>query len=132
MTDTTTTQPKGTTMLSKILCALALAIAVLVPAPSQAAVFTDLTHAADDSGYAAPIHVICRNDGSHRYLYTGESTFLGSKACGGLGVDKIVVGYDQAVRCFNALPPYQSLYYMQGTRELPSYASLKCYMQRPL
>lgn len=95
------------------------------------AVFTDVTHASDDSGYAAPIRITCRNDGSTRYLYTGESSVWGNKACGGLGVDKIVIGADQAVRCFNALPPYQSLYYLR-TAEVPSYASLKCYMQRPI
>lgn len=121
--------------MKKIAALIILTIAMMLgnPAPAaHAAIFTDVTHAGDDSGYAAPIHIICRNDGSHRWLYTGESSFMSGKACGGLGVDKIVVGYDQTVRCNNLLPPYGWRTFYTGTTEVPSYASLKCYMQRPL
>jgi hypothetical protein len=93
---------------------------------------TDVTHAADDSGYTAAIHIQCTN-GTHRWLYRGEGTFLTpDKACGYGGVQWIITGADQAVRCFNALPPYGSHYFIGGYREVPSYASLKCYMQRPI
>lgn len=102
--------------------------------PASAAYGTDVTHAADDSGYTADIHIVCTN-GNHRWLGLGERTALGgaSTACGMGGVQRIVVGYNQTVYCKNYLPPYQNIYYYTGNyNEVPSYASLKCYMQRPL
>jgi hypothetical protein len=94
---------------------------------------TDVNHASDDSGYAAMVHVVCTN-GTHRYLDRGEGTFsTPSKACGFGGVERIVVGWDQMVYCKNYLPPYQNkTFYLGYYNEVPSAASLKCYMQRPL
>jgi len=101
---------------------------------ARKAILTDVTHASDDSGYNADIHVVCTN-GNHRWLGLGDSTAFGSPytACGGGGVERIVVGWDQTVYCKNYLPPYQNRYfYTYEYNEVPSYASLKCYMQRPL
>lgn len=102
-------------------------------AVKRRAIGTDVTHSANDSGYTAPIHVVCTN-GNHRWLYRGDRTFAGSSttSCGLGGVQWIVTGADQAVRCFNQLPPYGSHYFIGGYREVPSYASLDCYMQRPI
>lgn len=108
-------------------------VKALAPEPASAAWGTDVTHSRNDSGYVAPIHVVCTN-GNHRWLDRGESTFLGSSSssCGYGGVNYIVTGSNQAVRCFNQLPPYGSHYFVGGWRMVPSYASLDCYMQRPL
>jgi hypothetical protein len=97
------------------------------------AVLTDVTHSRNDSGYTADIHIVCTN-GNHRYLGLGESSFgTAGKSCGQGGVERIVVGYNQTVYCENYLPPYQNKYYYTGNyNEVPSYASLECYMQRPL
>lgn len=100
--------------------------------PASAATMTDVTHAADDSGYTADIHIVCTN-GNHRYLPTGKGSMSTGYSCGMGGVQRIVVGYNQTVYCKNYLPPYQNIYYYTGNyNEVPSYASLKCYMQRPL
>lgn len=121
--------------IAAILAALAVLFGMSMlysPAPASAAILTDVTHAADDSGYTAPIHIVCTN-GTHRYLYVGESSVFGSKACSGGGVQRIVVELNQTVYCKNYLPPYQNKYYYSlEYNEVPSYASLKCYMQRPL
>lgn len=136
--------------MKKILAALTLFLSFLLissgfAAPSTASVantdvvkvqkkaFTDLTHASDDAGYAASIHVVCSN-GVHRYLGPGDSTFASSTgtACSGGGVTKLIVALNSTVYCKNALPPYQNTYYYTGTNNLPSYQSLKCYNQRPL
>lgn len=107
-------------------------VAQPVVAKVHKAILTDVTHASDDSGYTADIHIVCTN-GTHRYLGLGESTVFSSKACSGGGVERIVVGADQTVYCKNALPPYQNKYYYPFYyNEVPSYASLKCYMQRAL
>jgi hypothetical protein len=92
---------------------------------------TDVTHSRNDSGYTAAIHIQCTN-GTHRWLPKGYSTFSVGYSCGIGGVQYIIPGADQAVRCFNQLPPYGSHYFMTGYREVPSWASLDCYMQRPI
>jgi len=124
--------------LAGLLAVLSLTIFTMAPAPAapvqvKKAWLTDVTHAKDDSGYVADIHVVCTN-GNHRYLGPGDSTvFSSSTACSGGGVQRIVVGWDQTVYCKNYLPPYQNIYYYTYEyNEVPSYASLKCYMQRPL
>lgn len=106
-------------------------VKAVVPAPAAAAWGTDVWHAADDGGYVADIHIVC-TDGRHRWLPPGKGSWSTGYSCGYGGVQSIYAGYNQAVRCFNALPPYQSAYFVGGYREVPSYASLKCYMQRPL
>jgi hypothetical protein len=122
--------------MKKILALLAmlgtlLALNLSTATPAQAAWGTDVKHASDDSGYTADIHIICTN-GNHRYLAVGEWT-LSQKPCGYGGVQRIVVGYNQTVYCKNYMPPYQNIYYYTGNyNEVPSGASLKCYMQRPL
>ena len=124
-------------MFKRILAVLIMAAAFAVPAagttaPASAAILTDVTHAADDAGYNADIHVVCTN-GNHRWLPPGKSTVSTGYSCGLGGVQRIVVGYNQTVYCKNYLPPYQNRYFYTGNyNEVPSYASLKCYMQRPL
>lgn len=114
------------------LTSTALQPATAAPVQVRKAILTDVTHAADDSGYNADIHVVC-TDGRHLYLGLGDSSVFDSPACSGGGVQRIVVGYNQTVYCKNYLPPYQNRYYYTGNyNEVPSYASLKCYMQRPL
>ena len=99
-----------------------------VASPAQAGYFNDLYHAADDSGYTAPIRIEC-SDGRIRYLYVGE----GSMGKCGAHVKRVWPSYNQMVTCYNTLPPYQRITYWDGnTRELPSAASFRCYMQRPI
>lgn len=124
-----------TTRLAAAASTLALAAGLMAAAatPAQAAWGTDVTHAPDDAGYSAPIHAICRN-GKNVWLHKGDSTAFGAAedACDMQGVQRIVVGYDQKVYCKNALPPFQKIYFhAYGYNEVPSWASLKCWMQRP-
>jgi hypothetical protein len=102
------------------------------PVPAYAGVFNDLYHAADDSGYTAPIKIECGKstgggDGRIRYLYKGE----GSPSKCGFHVHRIIPGPDQAVRCLDTLPPYNWRYYLTSLT-LPSFQSQRCYMQRPI
>lgn len=92
---------------------------------------TDVTHSRNDSGYAAPIRVRC-NTGTVLTLYTGQHSHSGPAACSLSGVDAIYAGPDQAVRCFNQLPPYNTPYFIGGWRSVGSVQSLDCFMQRPL
>lgn len=96
---------------------------------------TDVTHSANDSGYTAAIKVRC-NTGKIVYLSKGERTALSvdsADACTATGVDAIYVGANQAVRCGNNLPPYGWHYFVgTGWHAPPSWASLDCFMQRPI
>lgn len=127
----------ATMLISGLAAFGAAAPGIASPAPvaqASRAILTDVTHASDDSGYTADIHIVCTS-GTHRYLARGQSTALGSPgtACTQGGVQRIVVGADQTVYCKNYLPPYQNIYfYPFAYNEVPSYASLKCYMQRAL
>lgn len=122
---------------NRIVAPLALLLAaVLLPlltvSPASAAWGTMVTHASNDAGYSADIHVVC-NDGKHLWLSPGQSTAFGtSTACTLSGVDRIVVGYNQTVYCKNYVPPYENRYYYTGTTSVPSNRTYKCYMQRPL
>jgi hypothetical protein len=101
----------------------------IINAPAaQAGNFNDVWHAADDGGYTAMIQIEC-SDGRRFWLAKGD----GSPSRCGFHVKRIIVGWDQTVRCFNNLPPYQTkTYYTGNFNEVPSGSSMKCYMQRPL
>lgn len=116
--------------LASIVAMLAVPAAV-TPAPANSAIMTDVTHAANDTGWTSPIHIVCHN-GTHRYLNPGESSFMSVKACDGLGVDRIIVGSGHTVRCSMMLPPYGWKTYYVGSTDVPSYASLQCYDQKAL
>lgn len=128
---------KFKTLLAAIvlLCTTLMGAALGVGNPAQAlptnahrGTFNDVTHASGDTGYTAPIHIIC-NDGRHAWLYVGES----SPGKCGFHVARIVVALNQTVYCKNSLPPYQNIYYYTGNyNAVPTASSLKCYMQRPL
>lgn len=93
---------------------------------------TAVTHAADDSGWALPIHVVCVN-GADRYLGLGESTFMSTnKACDANGVQTIVVPANHTVYCKNYVPPYENTYYYFGRTSVPSNRTYKCYDQKAL
>lgn len=93
---------------------------------------TSVAHAADDSGYVSDIQVVC-NGGKRLFLGLGQSTFLQSgDGCPLSGVATIVVGYNQTVFCKNLVPPYTDRYFYTGTTAVPSNATYKCYMQRPI
>lgn len=109
-----------------------LGATTLTATPAHAGSFNDLYHAADDSGYTAPIKIECGKttgggDGRIKWLYKGESS-IGK--CG-FHVHRIIPGPNQAIRCLDTLPPYQWRYYMTSF-VLPSFQSQRCYMQRPL
>lgn len=91
----------------------------------------DVTHAADDSGWAGPIHIVC-NSGTHRYLYRGESSAFDQKACSISGVSHWIVPAGHTYYCKNYLPPYQNRYIYVGSTDVPSASSWKCYDQKAL
>ena len=97
-----------------------LGLQFLTPVPAQAAFLTDLTHACNDAGYNALI-IVTNMQGNRRYLDNCQTQ---------MPANHIIVGYAQEVYCENSLPPYQSIRYYAGEHNLPSYASLKCWMQR--
>lgn len=107
-------------------------ITAVAPQAAQAAWGTSVTHASNDAGYSADIHVVC-NSGKHIWLSPGQGTAFGTgPSCTLSGVDRIVVGYNQTVYCKNLAPPYENTYYYTGSTGVPSNRTYKCYMQRPL